>query len=89
MRWLTIFLIFLLCAATNPSIEPNVFQQYENAFNRYDADAVASFWILNPEDAKTRLPIWKGYREFEAATNAIFDISMMILYSIKPRPNRS
>src|SRR5262245_23774180 len=77
MRWYTFLLLFFLCAASNPSkIKPSdVFEQFEAAFNRHDADAVASFWVLNPEDAKARLAIWKGYREFEAATHAVFDIS--------------
>jgi hypothetical protein len=52
-----------------------IFKQYEDAFNRHDPDAVSSFWPMEETKAKIVLPIWKGYREFEAVTHAIFDIS--------------
>jgi hypothetical protein len=71
----TILLICFVSALANASDPSEVFQRYEDVFNRYDADAVASFWVLKPEEAHVKLGIWKGYREFEAATHAVFDIS--------------
>ena len=53
----------------------DVFERYEDAFDSHDADAVASFWELDPAtEAQTRAR-WKGEREFEAATHAVFRIS--------------
>jgi hypothetical protein len=53
----------------------DLFERYEQAFNSHDADAVASFWALDAETAQATLARWKGEREFEAATHAVFHIS--------------
>ena len=63
------------------TIASGIFQRYEEALNRHDADAVAAFWALDTEGSVQRartkavLARWKGYREFEAATHAVFDLS--------------
>src|SRR5262245_60308621 len=54
---------------------PDVFERYEDAFNRHDADAVARFWALDPATEDATLARWKGERDFEAATHAVFRIS--------------
>jgi ketosteroid isomerase-like protein len=58
---------------------PDLFKRYEDAFNRHDHEAVASFWALDPAYMEKALPRWKGEREFEAATNAVFRISARAL----------
>jgi hypothetical protein len=64
-------------AASTPGLTtvPEVFERYEEAFNRHDADAVASFWALDPATEEATKARWKGEREFEAATHAVFRIS--------------
>ena len=54
---------------------PDVFERYEEAFNRHDADAVASFWALDPATEEATQARWKGERAFEEATHAVFRIS--------------
>jgi hypothetical protein len=56
-----------------------IFRRYEAAFNRHDADAVANFWALDPDSAEKTLERWKGEREFEAATHAVFRVSAKAL----------
>ncbi len=69
--------------AEAPSIQAttadDVFSRYEAAFNRHDADAVAGFWALDPAKAEQTLARWRGEREFEAATHAVFRISARAL----------
>src|SRR4029453_239088 len=64
-------------AATTPRLTavPDVFERYEEAFNRHDAEAVASFWVLDPATEQATHARWKGERDFEAATHAVFRIS--------------
>jgi ketosteroid isomerase-like protein len=71
------FIILGACAAESDDSAASVFQRYEEAFNRHDSDAVASFWALNVDAGKLKeiQKRWKGDREFEAATNAVFEIS--------------
>jgi hypothetical protein len=68
-------------AASMPSLTaaPDVFERYEEAFNRHDADAVASFWVLDPATEAATRARWKGDRDFEAATHAVFRISSQSL----------
>ena len=61
--------------AQSLTIMPDVFERYEDAFNRHDADAVASFWALDPATEDATRARWKGERDFEAATHAVFRIS--------------
>jgi len=53
----------------------DVFDRYEEAFNRHDANAVASFWALDPATEDATLARWKGERDFETATHAVFRIT--------------
>ena len=62
-------------AGTQSAPAADIFQRYEAAFNRHDTDAVASFWVLDPDTAEKTLARWRGEREFEAATHAVFRIS--------------
>jgi hypothetical protein len=56
-----------------------VFERYEAALNRHDTDAVARFWALDPGTEEQTLARWRGEREFEAATDAVFQISARAL----------
>lgn len=82
VQWLVLGMLPMLAreveAGPAPAAE-EVFARYEAAFNRYDADAVADFWVLDPATAERTLARWKGAREFEAATHATFRISARAL----------
>ncbi|MBI3404532.1 MAG: hypothetical protein HY046_03635 [Acidobacteria bacterium] len=61
----------------------DVLGRYLAALNRYDADAVASFYAADAVRIRNggREPIvrrdpWRGYREFEAVTHATFDFEI-------------
>jgi hypothetical protein len=78
------FALLVLCTLQGPlyASEPgeapaasDLFERYETAFNRHDAEAVASFWVLAPDTARQTLARWEGERDFEAATHAVFRIS--------------
>jgi hypothetical protein len=65
----------IAASTPSPSAIPYVFELYEEAFNRHDADAVARFWVLDPATEQATRARWKGERDFEAATHAVFRIS--------------
>jgi len=70
----------VLFARTSAGLTDDVFERYEQAFNRHDADAVAAFWALDTSTAEAKsktaevLRRWKGEREFERVAHAIFTI---------------
>lgn len=74
-------LVLLLALSAVAMAAPEVFTSYEGAMNRHDADAVAAYWVLTGPEAQQKATIdrWRGYREFERATNAVFTIEAKAL----------
>ncbi|HKS55061.1 MAG TPA: hypothetical protein VJS12_07235 [Steroidobacteraceae bacterium] len=78
-RLLTALLLVGLLSAAAPA--PSVFKSYQDALNRHDAAAVAAYWALTGPEAQQKVTtdVWRGYREFERATHAVFTIEAKAL----------